>query len=134
MNILKYYDRSIRSERNYYRIPAVIITSKYINIRTLCKPTKLNILKRDMMACQYCGIQLTEKSATVDHIKPVCLFKKKAMANTWTNQVACCKKCNSKKGNNLLSDCNMKLLSEPKEIKTMISLISNIPEWKEYLK
>ena len=133
MNVLKYYNTSIRSERVYYRIPAVIISSKYVNIRTSCKPTKGNILKRDMMTCQYCGIKLNEKIATVDHIKPVCLFKRKTEANTWTNQVACCKKCNSKKGDSLLSNCNMRLISEPKEIKTIISLISNIPEWKEYL-
>lgn len=134
MTVLKYYNTSVKTEKMYYRVPAVIVSSKYVNIRSACKPTKQNILRRDNMTCQYCGVKLNENTATVDHIKPVCSFKNRVMANTWLNQVACCKKCNNLKGDKSLSDCNMRLLNEPKEIRTIISLIYDIPEWKEYVR
>ena len=46
---------------------------------------------------------------TMDHIVP----KSRGGKSTWKNTVTCCRKCNSKKGSKLLSECNMKLIQEP---------------------
>ena len=43
--------------------------------------------------CMYCDTELTEQTATIDHIKP----KFKGGHSTRSNMGACCSKCNSKK-------------------------------------
>ena len=50
--------------------------------------------------CMYCDEELTEHTATIDHIKP----KVKGGHSTRSNMGACCSKCNSKKGSQLVFD------------------------------
>jgi len=50
--------------------------------------------------CMYCDTELTEQTATIDHIKP----KFKGGHSTRSNMGACCSKCNSKKGSQLVFD------------------------------
>ena len=50
--------------------------------------------------CMYCDIELTEQTATIDHIKP----KFTGGHSTRSNMGACCSKCNSNKGSQLVSD------------------------------
>jgi len=50
--------------------------------------------------CMYCDTELTEQTATIDHIKP----KFKGGHSTRSNMGACCGKCNSKKGSQLVFD------------------------------
>lgn len=52
------------------------------------------VLARDAYKCQYCNIELEPKDATIDHVLPRALGGQ----NSWTNCVACCFDCNSKKG------------------------------------
>lgn len=135
LTVLSWYDYYISTENTKIKVPAVILYSRYINRNQSRRATKTAILKRDCMTCQYCGVKLNESTATVDHVKPICLFKNKNDANTWQNMVACCKKCNSKKGNKPLYDCEMKLLNEPVEVHPLIGRFSDMPEeWKHFLK
>ena len=70
---------------------------------------------------------------TIDHIVP----KDKGGRDLWENLVAACVPCNTKKGNQLLKDINMKLLKKPK----VPSFLFNIQKersnsqnsWKPYL-
>ena len=48
----------------------------------------------------YCDTELTEQTATIDHIKP----KFKGGHSTRSNMGACCSSCNSKKGSRLVFD------------------------------
>ena len=48
----------------------------------------------------YCDEELTEHTATIDHIKP----KVKGGHSTRSNMGACCSKCNSHKGSQLVFD------------------------------
>lgn len=50
--------------------------------------------------CMYCDTELTEQTATIDHIKP----KFKGGHSTRSNMGACCSKCNSRKGSQLVFD------------------------------
>jgi len=135
LQVLSWYDYCISTENTRVRVPAVILYNRYIKRNKSRRPTKNAILKRDGMTCQYCGVNLNESIATIDHIKPVCLFRNKNDANTWTNMVACCKKCNGKKGNKPLYDCEMKLLNEPLEVHPLIGRFSDAPEeWRCFLK
>ena len=92
------------------------------------KPTKSSIYKRDGYKCQYCGCT---KNLTLDHIIP----KSKGGSDSFANLVVACNSCNTKKGNKLLEQTDMKLLKQPKEPLNRVFLsiqTSNIPEWMEY--
>lgn len=73
------------------------------------RPTKKALWHRDLGCCQYCQKKVTIGSATIDHVIP----KSRGGTHTWDNLVIACTKCNSKKGSDLLKECNMKLLSKP---------------------
>ena len=92
-------------------------------------PTRTQIYKRDDYECQYCG---SKKDLTIDHIIP----RSRGGKDTWENLVACCYKCNTKKGNFLLSETNMTLKTIPHAPFNKIYLDlqkSKVSEWKEYV-
>jgi 5-methylcytosine-specific restriction endonuclease McrA len=70
---------------------------------------KGNTFIRDGYECQYCGVKLTAKTATVDHIKPV----SKGGKNSWLNTTTSCKKCNNDKGDKWLHETTYKLRKQP---------------------
>lgn len=93
--------------------PLIIALKKYVYVPyVMFKITKKNILLRDRSTCQYCGVKLGKRSyTTIDHVIPK--SHKDFPGNTWENLVACCSKCNNRKGNKTPSEANMKLLKEP---------------------
>lgn len=66
-----------------------------------------SILARDNYMCQYCG---TKKELTIDHVVP----RWCGGPHTWDNLVACCRKCNLKKGDKTPQQANMRLKTKPK--------------------
>ena len=84
---------------SYVKIPLSKIVSH--------RPSKAMIYKRDNNSCQYCG---STRHLTIDHIIP----KSKGGSEEWTNLVVACSKCNTKKGDKLLSQTDMKLIKQPK--------------------
>jgi hypothetical protein len=92
-------------------------------------PTRALIYKRDDYECQYCG---SEKDLTLDHVIP----RSKGGRETWENLVACCAKCNLKKGSKLLSETNMTLKKQPTAPFNRVYLDvqkSGVSEWTEYV-
>ena len=92
------------------------------------KPSRAMIYKRDDNTCQYCG---AKTRLTIDHIIPRC----RGGEDTWENLVVACSSCNTKKGNTLLEQTNMKLMKNPRApYNKMQFTLSNckIDEWKEY--
>ena len=73
------------------------------------RPTKKALWHRDCGKCQYCQKIVTVSNATIDHVIP----KSRGGQHTWENLVIACSKCNGKKANRLLTECNMKLQSVP---------------------
>jgi len=59
------------------------------------KKQRLIVLARDGYICNYCGTELDDKNATVDHVIPIA---KQGNPMDLQNMVSCCKSCNSKKG------------------------------------
>jgi 5-methylcytosine-specific restriction endonuclease McrA len=106
---------------SYVRIPFNLGRNTY--------PTRSLIYKRDDHECQYCG---SRKDLTIDHVIP----RSRGGQDTWGNLVACCTKCNIKKGNQLLSDTNMILKKKPTAPLNRVYLDlekSKVSEWKEYV-
>lgn len=108
----------ISSERLSIPIPIIIQLRGYVPIIGSPKWNKRVLAARDNYECQYCGVRLTPKSATVDHVKPKDAFRKEGLpesaATTYDNCVLSCIKCNNKKGNRLPYECKMYPKRTPK--------------------
>ena len=87
----------------------IIANIKRINIMH-AQLSRKNIFLRDDGRCQYCGMQTSMKSGTVDHIVP----RSKGGRHAWENVVIACIPCNQKKGSRLIASTNMSLIKKPK--------------------
>jgi 5-methylcytosine-specific restriction endonuclease McrA len=97
---------------NKIKIPKILILKYYIKLpNKKLSPSRKNIFKRDSYCCQYCGKDLCDGNATVDHVTPRC----KGGADSWTNLVTSCKECNLYKGSRSLKEAKMELKNKPKE-------------------
>jgi len=101
----------LHSARLTIHAPSVIRLTEYIHIpferRSL---SRKNILLRDHSTCQYCGRQYAPSELTLDHVLP----RSRGGESSWDNLVACCKKCNHRKGNRTPEESNMHLLRRPR--------------------
>lgn len=95
--VLEWYDDwIIRSERWSTRVPAIMMLNEYQKKKNSIRFSKSNVFLRDQYCCQYCGIEVNRKTATLDHVLPTSL----GGSTTWENCTTSCHYCNSKKGNN----------------------------------
>jgi 5-methylcytosine-specific restriction endonuclease McrA len=78
------------------QVPAVIMLKEYMKKKTGIRYSKQNVFLRDGYTCQYCGVGVNKKSATLDHVVPTSHGGK----TTFENTVCACGPCNSNKGNN----------------------------------
>jgi len=126
---------TFHSERQAVRAPTVVRLHDYVHrpVPQLNLSRKA-ILARDNYQCQYCGRK--DRALTLDHVRP----KTKGGETTWENLVACCQRCNGRKGQHLPEDVGMKLLRPPGRPRFVpyISLPKFVsalrrPEWREYL-
>lgn len=103
--------KKIKTPHKELNVPEIIILKDYDKIqKKRILLNKKNIYKRDQGKCQYCSKFLSFKESTIDHIKP----RSKNGKCSWDNCVISCVKCNLKKGDNLLNECGMRLINEPK--------------------
>ena len=95
------------------RVPSVIRLLHYIKIPRMREkhPTKKNVLVRDKNTCQYCGKKFPAADLTLDHVIP----KSRGGKTRWDNLVACCKRCNTRKGDQTPHEARLSLLKTPKE-------------------
>jgi len=115
-------------------IPSVIVLKEYVRSYSFFKNcNRKNVIWRDKNTCQYCNKKYSFSELTLDHVLP----KSKGGHKTWENIVACCRPCNSKKGNKLLSQTKLKLLKKPQPPKvkfTDLEIPCNIlPSWEKYI-
>lgn len=95
--------------------------------------TRHSVLARDRYTCQYCG---AKRDLTIDHVVPRWM----GGPHTWDNLVACCRRCNLRKGDKTPKQANMKLKRTPRRPKFIpyLSLNQYIKavqrdEWSFYL-
>lgn len=125
----------LRSERTSVPVPLVIRLHKYISLPhgLSCGPTRRWILARDQYQCQYCGAQPPRHDLTLDHIIP----RARGGQHTWENLVACCRRCNNRKGGRTPQEANLTLLRRPfrPRYTVLVALAdTGAPEvWRKYL-
>src|SRR4030095_14286660 len=99
-----------RSARASMHIPSVIRLTEYVHIPFERKSlSRKNILLRDHNTCQYCGRVHTPAELTLAHVIP----RSKGGHSNWDSLVACCKRCNNRKGNSMPDEVGMRLLKRP---------------------
>jgi len=109
-----YWDDEYNTCSSAFKLPAVLRLKNYIVRKIDRKPPRFQkrvLFNRDSWSCQYCGIELSYSSITVDHVLPIC----KGGPTTWHNCVAACKICNRKKGGKTLEESGMKLKKRPSD-------------------
>ena len=92
-------------------------THKHVQ-RTIPPLTNRELFLRDAHLCMYCGREHPEYDLTRDHVIPL----SKGGSDRWSNVVAACRQCNTRKGNRTPEMARMPLLAVP-----------YVPNWAEYL-
>jgi 5-methylcytosine-specific restriction endonuclease McrA len=94
--VLDFYEDWIVHSANWEtQVPAVMILREYEKRKTAIRYSKHNVFLRDGYTCQYCGEDVSKKTATLDHVLPVSHGGK----TTFENTVCACATCNANKGN-----------------------------------
>lgn len=106
--IIEESDKALYSSHGALSAPSVVKMRYHVRrpIPQL-RLSRHSILARDNHTCQYCG---SKKDLTIDHVVPRWCGGPQA----WDNLVACCRKCNLKKGDKTPQQANMKLRNRPR--------------------
>ncbi len=117
-------------------LPSVIRLLEYRRIPLQTRAlSRKNILVRDHHTCQYCHVRFGASDLTLDHVMP----RSRGGNNSWENLVACCRRCNNRKGDRLPDEAGMSLKRRPKpfNLHTSRSLMRQLgdqqEDWKKYL-
>lgn len=107
-DVLEDSDTPIVTGRGRLSVPSVV-RMRYQVKRPMpsLRLSRHSILARDNHMCQYCG---SKKELTIDHVVP----RWCGGPHTWDNLVACCRKCNLKKGDKTPQQANMRLMTRPR--------------------
>lgn len=125
-------DLLVRSVTRRFAIPSVVRLDRYVNApRRRVVLSKRNVLRRDNLECQYCGVR--RNAMTVDHVIP----RRMGGPATWENLVCACVECNARKGDRRPEQAGFKLKRKPKRPNN-VTFIRNFigvsdRRWKPYL-
>jgi 5-methylcytosine-specific restriction endonuclease McrA len=120
--------------------PSVIVLKHFVHVpQRHATWSRRGVLIRDHYTCQYCGTVMNHREATIDHVVPQWKCKRTGQpANTWTNTVASCTACQSRKGGRAIHEAGMHFINpdfEPKIPRTSYLVLTSdiLPEWKQYI-
>ena len=128
-------DNAVQTVRGAIRVPTVIVAVNFARVPKkrpkLCAKT---IRERDGNRCQYTGELLKQDEGSLDHVVP----RSRGGKDAWENLVWSSKAVNSRKGNRLLQEAGLKLLTVPRAPKELpvSALIRNTPgiaDWKLFI-
>ena len=106
----------IRAARLRIAVPEVVHLSRYDRMPNAAVTfSRRNVAKRDHHTCQYCGDQPGWDGITVDHVVP----RSQGGPTNWTNCVAACVRCNSRKADRT-----------PEQARMLLRMRPTRPDWK----
>ena len=108
VTILAVYDEVVRSQRQSFRIPSVVVLKDYVKPQKRVAFTRFNLFLRDEFCCQYCG---AKGDLTFDHVVP----RSRGGVTSWENVVAACSPCNLRKANRSLRHSGLNLRRKPRQ-------------------
>lgn len=115
------YAGIIHSPSTKIYIPQVIHVQDCEHTKSILKKVRFSrksVFQRDEFHCMYCKKEFDRKKLTIDHVIP----RSRGGTNAWNNVVACCKPCNTKKGDKPLSQLGWKIDKKLTE-----------PQWKSHI-
>jgi 5-methylcytosine-specific restriction endonuclease McrA len=120
------------SERRAISSPSVIRLRHFVRI-PYSRRVPLNrktVFHRDAFTCQYCA----RHAENIDHVVP----KSQGGSHTWGNVVACCRRCNTKKGGRTPRQAGLQLRRQPVAPREQSSLLVATgsdpdPSWEPYI-
>ncbi len=107
VSIVAEYDAVVRSQRQEFRIPSVVVLKDYLRPQKRVAFTRFNLFLRDEFCCQYCG---SKGDLTFDHVMP----RSRGGVTSWENVVAACSPCNLRKGAKTLKQSGLHLSRAPR--------------------
>lgn len=121
-----------RSERMSVPRPSVIRLRSFVRV-PYARRVALNrraVFLRDNGVCQYCS----QPAENVDHV----VARSRGGAHTWENVVACCRRCNLRKGDRTPAEAGLMLLSRPRAPRRHGWILVGMgmrpdPAWHQYL-
>jgi 5-methylcytosine-specific restriction endonuclease McrA len=125
----------VRTVRFHIVVPRIIRVLCYRKLpRQEIKFNRRNIYARDHNRCQYCGCRSSTSELSLDHVVP----RSRGGDNSWENVVACCVRCNVKKGGRTPAEAGLRLITPP--VKPRRSPVVNISlsrakysSWQQFL-
>ncbi|MCS7223500.1 MAG: HNH endonuclease [Armatimonadetes bacterium] len=124
----------VKASRLSLPLPSVVRLMSYAHRPPAqVRLNRKSILLRDDYSCQYCGYR--GPGLTIDHVIP----RDMGGGHDWDNLVACCSRCNAKKGNRTPEQAAMTLLRRPRKpaflphmgYVRLVQALKN-PDWKEF--
>ncbi len=90
-----------------FPVPSVVRLRYYVKVpyKRTAPLSRRAVFARDHGHCQYCG----KAAESIDHVIP----RSKGGGHAWDNVVACCRRCNTYKGDRLLENTSLRLRSRP---------------------
>lgn len=131
VDVLAETDEVISSEQLRIPIPSVVRLRYYVKVpyRRSAALNRRAVFARDHGRCQYCD----RPAESIDHVHP----RSRGGRHEWDNVVACCRRCNTQKGDRLLSECSLRLRSTPQAPEETVWIrvaAGRVPEaWHDYL-
>ncbi|MCR9163947.1 MAG: HNH endonuclease [Nannocystaceae bacterium] len=110
VEVVSAHDWKARTVTRDFEVPAVVRLVRSVKVRPMyVRFSRENVYLRDGYRCQYCDGQFRHRDLTLDHVVPRCHGGR----TTWKNIVACCVRCNRKKGSLSPEEAGMPLKSKP---------------------
>ncbi len=130
------YGEEIRSPSVTMKVPAVIrLRRNFGKVKRGVKFSRVNIFTRDGFRCQYCSGKRPMSKLTFDHVIP----RSCGGRTEWTNIVAACRPCNTRKGGRTPDESGMFPIKAPRQPKSLpltgplIDVTRAPHEWHDFL-
>ncbi|MER3501467.1 MAG: HNH endonuclease [Candidatus Fervidibacterota bacterium] len=126
----------VHAAREELPVPSVVRLMAYAHRPPArVRLNRRSILIRDDYTCQYCGYR--GPGLTIDHVIP----RDRGGKTDWENLVACCTRCNNRKGNRTPEEAGMTLRKRPRKpaylpymgYAKLMQALRN-PKWHEFLR
>ena len=98
-----------RGMRTQLPLKSVLACKGKVVNETQASLSNATLFRRDHNTCLYCGLKFSNRDLSRDHVIPV----SRGGLDDWMNVVTSCKRCNTRKGNRMLSESSLSLLALP---------------------
>jgi 5-methylcytosine-specific restriction endonuclease McrA len=121
----------LASARLEVAVPSVVRLRYYVKVpyQRTAPLSRRSLFARDHGRCQYCGAN----AESIDHVVP----RSRGGLHIWENVVAACRRCNTVKGDRLLSETTLRLRTCPSAPDGPVwahLAVGSVPEdWTPYL-